>query len=250
MQKKLVLVIAPAGYGKTTLLIDYAYAAEIPCCWYAIDQSDIDLSQFLMNFITAIEHHYPGFGDISIELIHNLFQPEVSLERMIAVLVNEIFKEIKEDFLFVLDNFHMVDGNPDIQLFISQFVQKVGENCHLNLLSRREPILPDFELLDAQGQVGYLGLLDLTFQPEEIQLLVSQNYDHILSLEEAKKLVQDTEGWITGLLLQPLLDRRGDWSQAYATKLPGPRLNQYLEKQILESSSSRNPQISLAHLSL
>src|SRR2546421_5063924 len=58
----LILLCAPAGYGKTTLLADFARSTNIPCCWYFLDQNDTDRYTFLSGLLASIRHRFPGFG--------------------------------------------------------------------------------------------------------------------------------------------------------------------------------------------
>src|SRR5512139_2179633 len=65
MDEKLVLVIAPAGYGKTSLLIDFSYQVDLPVCWYAVDELDQTAERFFTYFIAALHKRFPAFGETS-----------------------------------------------------------------------------------------------------------------------------------------------------------------------------------------
>lgn len=202
LERKLILAIAPAGYRKTSLLVDFAHQKDISACWYNIDQHDHDLRRFLAHFIASIARAYPAFGHNSNAALQRLNKPGENIETLITVIVNELFEQIEEHFVIVLDDFHHVSDDPEIARFISRFVSRVGENCHLVIASRQEPDLPDLELLVSHGQVGRVSLCDLAFTSAELQALVNQNHVKI-SNTQADAIIERTEGWITGILLTP-----------------------------------------------
>ena len=215
LEKKLVIVTAPAGYGKTSLLVDLAHRHELPYCWYALDPLDKELGRFLTHFVAAIQLQYPEFGVQSMAALQNLTAAgdSASGERFLVTLVNELYQTIREHFTIVLDDYHNLDDHLEINAFISRFVQEVDQNCHLVILSRNLLPLPDLPLMVARSQVGGFGMQELAFRTEEIQALMLQNYQQAVPDKVAAELAQRTEGWITGLLLsaqsmwQGMLDR-------------------------------------------
>lgn len=234
---RLILVIAPAGYGKTSLLLDFAQQVELPTCWYSIDNLDQDIQRFLEHFVAAIEQRFPEFGRESSNAIETTNQPELNIDRLVSAIVNDAYEHIREHFLLVLDDYHLVDGQKEIQAFINRFIMEAAENCHLVLASRTLLSLPDMPLFVARAQVSGIGFEDLAFQVPEIQSLVFQNYRASISAQAAAQLVQETEGWITGLLLTTQSAWKGMAAQLQAARVSDVGLYDYLAQQVLDQQS-------------
>src|SRR5665811_349896 len=143
MDNKLIIVAAPAGYGKTSLLIDIAHHTELPVCWYSLDLLDQDLLRFAAHFIAALNLRVPKFGDASRAVSQNMTQERINLDLLISSIINDAFENIPEHFIVVLDDYHLVDDSKLINQFVSRFIQEVDENCHLIIASRTLISLPD-----------------------------------------------------------------------------------------------------------
>ncbi len=234
LDNKLVIIAAPAGYGKTSLLVDMAHQLELPVCWYTLDAVDQDPHRFITHFIASIAHCFPDFGRQSVATLQSTTQTSLDLDRLVTIIVNEIYAHIREYFVLVLDDYHLVDDNEEIGRFVNQFVQQVDENCHLVISSRTLLTLPDLPLLVARSRVGGLSFEELAFRADEIQALVLQNHHLTIPEAAAEELVRETEGWITGLLLSSQTMWQGMADRLRLARVSGVGLYDYLAQQVLE----------------
>jgi ATP/maltotriose-dependent transcriptional regulator MalT/DNA-binding SARP family transcriptional activator len=201
LEKQLLLIVAPAGYGKTSLLLDLAHDSELPVCWLSLDALDQEPQRFLAYFISAIAERFPNFGRDSINALKSMTSFEQDGERVLVTFTNDIAAHINEHFILILDDYHLVGDVLIIRQLINRFLQLVGENVHLVLAARHLPDFPDMPLLTVRNQVGGLSFEELAFLPDEIQQLFSQNKDIKLSAQDAKAIVDETEGWIAAINL-------------------------------------------------
>lgn len=237
LDQKLSLVIAPPGYGKTSLLIDFAYQVDLPVCWYAVDELDQIPERFFTYFVAALHRCFPEFGEASKAAINALNQFNPDINQLVSVIVNDAYEHIQEHFLIILDDYHLVSNVKEIQAFINRFINESAENCHLILSSRTLLSLPDLPLLVARSQVGGIGFEELAFKPDEIQSFVLQYYHVTLSEAASQDLARDTEGWITGLMLSAQVMGQGMTNQMRAARVTGVELYTYLAQEILDQQT-------------
>jgi ATP/maltotriose-dependent transcriptional regulator MalT/two-component SAPR family response regulator len=231
LDKKLILITAPAGYGKTSLLVDMANHSELPVCWLALDELDRDPQRFVTYFIAALAERFPSFGAQSSAALNALVSLEENLEALTVTLTNEIYDKIREHFVLVLDDYHLVEDAAAIRNFLGRFVKLSDENCHLVLSSRRLTHLPDLPRMIANEQVEGLDFSELAFRPEEIQALLAQNYHTDISEDAARELAEKSEGWITGLQLAGFSG--GITDHMRVARASGVDLHKYFNEQVL-----------------
>jgi len=237
LDRKLIIISAPAGYGKTSLLLDVAHHHELPFCWYTLDALDQDIDRFLAHLIACIQRQFPDFGQQSLAILEGMSQGNASLDQLNLVMVNEIYQTIREHFVIVLDDYQMVDQNQAINSFVNRFIQNVDQNCHVAITSRSTLPLPDLSLMVGRSLVGGLGLPELAFQPDEIQALMLKNYQQVVPDAIAVELAEKTEGWITGLLLSAQTMWQGMVNQLRLARVSGIDLSDYLMEQVLDQQA-------------
>jgi len=234
MERRLIIIAAPAGYGKTSLLIDFSHQVEWPVCWYALDPLDQDLFRFAAHLISALQVRFPDFGAASMMALQSISQDSPNLDILIAAIVNDAYDHIDEHFILVLDDFHLVDSSKAVNQFINQFLQSMDENCHVITASRTLLTLPDLPLMVARSQVGGLSFEELAFLPTEIQGFFLQNQHETLSDSQAEELARQSEGWITGLLLSAQMAGQEMADRLRTARVSGIGLYEYLAQQVLE----------------
>lgn len=228
LDKKLILVSAPAGYGKTTLLIDFANQIELPVCWYSIAALDYDPQRFLLNLIAAINLRFPNFGQRALTALRNV-QGNINPEYLATVFNNDLYDNIPEHFVLILDDFHLVNDNLMIQEFMSHFLQNVDENCHTIVTSRTLLTLPILPLMVARSEVGGLSFEELAFRTNEIQQLYERSQGQVLSADVANQILDKTEGWVTGIVLSAQVGLKRPGEQTRLARVSGVGLEEYFQ---------------------
>jgi len=232
LDRKLIIVSAPAGYGKTALLVDFANDTDLNVCWYTIDAHDKDLRVFLEYLIAAIAYKFPGFGKNSLEILKQIPDPAQNMYAVVATLVQEINEKIQEYFIIVLDDHQTIEEQDHINEFLDSFISYLDENCHVIVASRSLPAFPNLALLIARQQSTGIGIEELRFTASEIQNLALQNYDVDLDYHDAAALADRTGGWITGLQLTS----PNQWTRSSpqgSVEQVNYHIYEYLSKQVL-----------------
>lgn len=208
--KRLFLVSAPAGYGKTTLLVDFANDTDLPVCWYSLDSAAQEPRLFIEHFVASIRQRFPAFGEQTLETLDNITDFSVDgLTPVLVSLVNEILDDIPDYFVIILDDFHLIEQSTQVTTFLGRFLEDAPENCCVIVAGRTVPSRLPIVALASKQQVAGLGSSDLRFTPEETAALIKQMYDLDLSPQEIRTLAHDSEGWITGILLSAHMLSRG-----------------------------------------
>ena len=134
-QRKLVLVSAPAGFGKTTLVTSWLQKRGMPAAWLSLDQDDNDSRRFWFYFIAALQTIEASVGEESLALLQSL--PTSVRETVIPVLLNEICN-VQARFFLVLDDFHVVE-NQQIQEDVMFLLDHLPPSKHLIISTRADP---------------------------------------------------------------------------------------------------------------
>lgn len=190
----LTLISAPAGFGKTNLLIEWAAETNPHVAWLTIDEEDNDPSRFFSYMIGAIQAVHPGLGEEALDFIQST--QSRGLETGVTLLLNEI-SALRKRLILALDEFHVLESETILQGF-SYLLKHCPRNLHLIIASRKEPAF-DLASLRVKGKVIELGADDLRFTHTEIDLFLRRVTGMQFPPETILALEQNTDGWITGL---------------------------------------------------
>ncbi|HEY75516.1 MAG TPA: tetratricopeptide repeat protein [Thermoflexia bacterium] len=228
---KLTIVSAPAGYGKTSALVDFARRAPLPVCWYTVDERDRDLGTFINYLVGAIAERFPGFGERTLTTLEGVSSAIFRDPTPVAgALTNEI-ADLAVEFVLIVDNFEEIDGAYGLRGFLNRLLEVLPANCHLMIGSRVLPEVPVTRLVAQRQLVGLAGP-DLRFTPGEIRDLLELSKIEI-SAEEAEALAANAEGWIMGVLLLAGLLRDRTPTALLASGRVTTETYEYLAQEVL-----------------
>src|SRR5215210_192767 len=199
LHRKLTLVSAPAGFGKTTLLGEWVAACERESAWLSLDEGDNDPTRFLAYLIAALQTIAPNIGEGVLEVLQSPQPPPT--ESILTALLNEI-DTVPDDFVLVLDDYHVIDGSA-VDEALSFVLEHLPPRMHLVIATREDPHLP-LARLRGRGQLSEVRADDLRFAPDEAAEFLNQVMGLSLSAEDIATLETRTEGWIAGLQMAAL----------------------------------------------
>ncbi|UYN92124.1 MAG: tetratricopeptide repeat protein [Anaerolineales bacterium] len=199
LHRKLTFVSAPAGYGKTTLLVDFAADVDAHVCWYRIGPEDGDLVQFAQHIVAAFQQEFPGFGEALEERL-NTPGARPDAPSIATELINAVQEQVPDFSVLVLDDYHLAGENQQIVDFLENLLEHLPDHLRILIGSRSVYGIPAASLY-IRDELVTIGADELRFRADELQKLVLQNYRMRLSQEEAEELAKRADGWIVALLL-------------------------------------------------
>ena len=210
---RLTILSAPAGFGKTTLVVDWQSSLVergIPLSWLGVDAGDNDLVRFMRYFIAALQKVQPDLGKAALSVLELPQLPQV--ESLMVPLINEI-EAGTGDFVLVVDDFQVIT-NLAVTQAVNYLVDHQPARLHLVLTTRTDPLLP-LARLRARGEVNEIRSADLRFTGLEAVDFIQRAAKLALTPEQVAVLDRSTEGWIAGLqiaaiALQAFTSRRAD----------------------------------------
>jgi LuxR family maltose regulon positive regulatory protein len=203
----LVLLSAPAGYGKTTLLatIQPAYA-DLSVSWLSLDEDDNDPARFMTALIVALQQLNPEYGTTALSLLTGQTHHSVEMRRVAGVLINDILDTLLDPFVLILDDLHLIT-EPLNYMVLDYLLEHRPPQLHLVVAGRVDPPLA-LARLRARGEVAELRLGELGFDYEETRAFLNDRLQLDLSDGELDLFQSHTEGWPVGLrLLASSLDQ-------------------------------------------
>jgi LuxR family transcriptional regulator, maltose regulon positive regulatory protein len=236
LEVPLTILQAGPGYGKTTALAGYIAEQPHRVVWYAIGEGDGDPLPFLLHLIYAVRNQSPLIGEKALTVLQEGQGPNRPWHLAVEALINDMVFSSQPETLLVLDDFHLVDQVPQILAIVEYLVEHLPPQVHVLLASRRRPPLAGLPKWRARAEVLELGEQDLTFTPDEVQLLFQNHYGVDLAEGQAEELAARTEGWIIALQLVWQNLRKGSSLRQVWTQVPATldALFAYLAQEVLD----------------
>lgn len=229
--KRLLILSAPAGFGKSTVLLQFGQRlqqAGARLAWLSCDEADSEPQRLLLYLIGAIERAVPGFGEQAV----NLLQSEISLplEAVIDAFLAELSR-IEGELYIALDDFHRI-RHPGLVSGARYLVERLPKNIHLITCTRFKP-----RFLYDEPWAFWLKADDLRLTPAETRAYLLDIRQLDLAPAEVETLYRRTEGWITALHLAALALQRHSDRKAFLAELSGTERNiaDYLAEDVLDS---------------
>jgi len=199
LDKRLILLSAPPGYGKTTLLVDFITASSLPAAWVQLDETDSDPGVFLACIIEAIfrlhGEHKKKIGHATQTLLESA-DASVSPQQILTVLINELADTLSSPWLLVLEDYHFI-ASPVVHQLVDLLLENAPSSLHLIISTRTDPPIA-LARLRARNMLAEIRAPELRFREDEISSFVNLAFPG-LSEQSLSLLIEKTEGWAAAL---------------------------------------------------
>ena len=235
LHRRLILVSAPAGFGKTTLLSEWVATLPRPAAWLSLDEGDNDPTRFLSYLVAALRTIQSDVGEEALGVLQSPQPPPT--ESILTVLLNEVVQD-EDDLVLVLDDYHVIDAGT-VDEALAFLLEHLPPRMHLVMATREDPQLP-LARLRARDQLTEVRAADLRFTPSEAAEFFNEVMGLELSAEEVFALEERTEGWIAGLQLAALSMRGREDVSGFIGAFAGD--NRYIVDYLAEEVLGRQPE--------
>ena len=215
LKKRVTLISAPAGYGKTTLAAQWLDHIPLPSAWLSLDEQDSDPNRFLGYLISSIRKIFPRFGPRIEPLLSSPTLPPA--DYLADVLISDL-AALAEPLVLVFDDFHSIQSIP-VQM-MSRLVQYLPDHLHLVIATRADPVLP-LARWRVSNWLVEIRAAELRFFPEETHAFFASPLEGRLSDDSIERIAARTEGWVAGLEMARLSLASSDDPEALARRFSG-----------------------------
>ncbi len=230
-KEKLILISAPAGFGKTILLAQWLNQTALKHTWLSLDERDNDFKRFWTYVIGALQKVQPHLGKKTLEMLKN---PEIKdYEYFLTSLIAQI-TTLATDVILIFDDYHFIKVT-SIHQSLQFLLDYLPKNLHLVIASRSDLPLP-LARLRARGELSELRARELRFTTDEAQLFAREVMKLNLSEEQVSALQSKAEGWIAGLQMAALSLQECSHISTWIESLQGNQryIWDYLTEEVLE----------------
>lgn len=241
-ERRLTLLCAGPGYGKTTLIASSLQQSTVPVLWYGLSRSDNDIVTFFAYLSHAFERQWRGFA----QAVRPSFAPNgkgsAQPESFVAACANRLAAINTGDFLLVLDDFQLVEQTPAICETVDLLLRHAPPQMHFLIATRTAPAFSCLPRLRAEGQAVEIDEAELKFTDVETRALFEQCLDLEMDARNSSALLEQIEGWALGLMMagQSLKAMAGpSLSEIASPSLKAKRVSatNAMDKQILETTA-------------
>ncbi|MCH7800523.1 MAG: hypothetical protein IIC24_03155, partial [Chloroflexi bacterium] len=229
VDSKVVLVTAGPGYGKSTLLAQFADEVEFPVCWVSLNAWDKNLNIFIEDLMTSLMQEFENLGYRTGARFKSAELKGTNPKCLASSFVQELETSVPDYFALVIEDFHHVEDSEPVVDFLNMVIPELPENCHLVISSRSEPKLRDLRRMIVNRDAFMLRQDDLKFSAEETRDLLDQISDGAVSDERAQAITEQCAGW-PGAIVMALLG-----SEIRPERSVGGEIfSEYLAEEMLE----------------
>jgi len=252
LNRKLTLISAPAGFGKTTLISEWIAGCGESVAWLALDDGDNDPVRFISYLIAALQTIKAGLGEGVLQTLHASQHQQPQVEMVLTTLLNEISvipdhpstrgakqSQSKQGFILVLDDYHVINSKL-VDEALTFLIEHLPPQMHLVIATREDPALP-LARLRVRGQLTEIRAADLRFTSAEAAEFLNHVMGLNLSDGNIAALEARTEGWIAGLQLAALSMQGHQDSASFIKSFTGSHrfVLDYLIEEVLGHQSEK-----------
>lgn len=201
LDRKLIVLCADAGYGKTTVLSQFCHELTEPYVYYALDAGDNHIGAFIAYLIKGIQQHAPAFGA---DILGQVADTR-DWETIVGMFINELVATFDHDFFIVLDDYHHVQTNQELAKLLEFLLRHLPKHVHLVIASRSHLPL-NLPYYTSKQELLLIEKEHLRFSEEEIRVLFNDVYKLKIPADDIRRIAEHSAGWITAiqLLLQKI----------------------------------------------
>ena len=232
--RKLTLISAPAGYGKTTAAVEWLSEHKGQVLWLSLDEDDNDPARFITYLATVFQELDAGIGRQTLQMMRSPAPP--AGEILITALINDIAL-VQSPVILALDDYHFIQ-TAKIHEMVSFFLEHQPIHLHQVVLTREDPLLPVSRML-SRGQAIEIRQEDLRFTSRESEEFLGQKMGVKLAKVDMEALRRRTEGWAAGLQFAALSLQGHPDIQNYVQQFTGS--NRYILDYLFEEVLNKQP---------
>lgn len=231
LNRKMTLISAPAGFGKTTLVTEWITNSRVSVAWLSLDKKDNEITQFIIYLVAALRTVKGDLWEECSEVLQNL--KTLGIESVLTLLINEI-ATIQKSFMLIFDDYHVIENSLVNQSLI-YILNHMPVTMHLVMTTREDPTFP-LASLRAKNQLIEIRAKDLRFTYSEAAEFLNEVMSLNIADKDISTLGARTEGWIAGLQLAAISMKGRSDTEGFIKSFTGNHnfIADYLLEEVLK----------------